>query len=242
MTDSKNGTDAGSSRTREPQYQECLDYEREHGLESLGLMTNQGWYDDPRRLVFTLSRYKFVAKMLSGCKNVLEVGCADAFATRIVMQEVERLSAVDFDPVFVNDVRRRMTERWRFDCFAHDPCEGPVPGGPYDGVFSLDVLEHVDPARESRFLAGLAGSLTPHGTVIIGMPSLESQPYASAASKAGHVNCKTQPELKRVLSGLFHNVYVFGMNDEVVHTGYSKMAQYLFALCCGRRDEAQSIR
>jgi hypothetical protein len=29
---------------------------------------------------------------------------------------------------------------------------------------------------------------------------------------------------------------MFSMNDEVVHTGYHKMAHYLFAVCCGRRD------
>jgi hypothetical protein len=33
----------------------------------------------------------------------------------------------------------------------------------------------------------------------------------------------------------FHNVFMFSMNDEVVHTGYHKMAHYLFALCCGKR-------
>ena len=56
-----------------------LEYRDRHGLESLGLMTSQAWYDDPKRLTFTLSRYKFAAKMLSGSQNVLEVGCADAF-------------------------------------------------------------------------------------------------------------------------------------------------------------------
>jgi hypothetical protein len=28
---------------------------------------------------------------------------------------------------------------------------------------------------------------------------------------------------------------MFSMNDEVVHTGYHKMAHYLFALCCEKR-------
>jgi len=31
----------------------------EQGLASLGLMTNQVWEDDPRRLAFVLARYKF---------------------------------------------------------------------------------------------------------------------------------------------------------------------------------------
>src|SRR5215470_16627518 len=73
--------------TREPQYSRCLELKEKFGLTSLGLMTNQVWYDDPRRLTFLLARYKFVSKMLSGRRNVAEVGCGDAFGTRIVQQE-----------------------------------------------------------------------------------------------------------------------------------------------------------
>ena len=33
----------------------------------------------------------------------------------------------------------------------------------------------------------------------------------------------------------FHNVFIFSMNDEVVHTGYAPMAHYLLALGCTLR-------
>jgi 2-polyprenyl-3-methyl-5-hydroxy-6-metoxy-1,4-benzoquinol methylase len=223
-----------TDHTKEKQYQVMLEYRKERGLESLGLMTSQAWYDDPKRLAFTLSRYKFVAKLFSGYERVLEVGCADAFGTRIVVQEVKKLTATDFDPVFVEDVKARMGERWKFDCFTHDMLSGPVPGR-YDGMYALDVLEHIQPKDEERFLDNMVASLTPHGAMVIGMPSLESQPYASPLSKEGHVNCKTMPDLKKTLQRVFHNVFMFSMNDEVVHTGYHKMAHYLFALCCGKR-------
>ena len=220
--------------TRERQYDVTLKYRDEQGLESLGLMTNQAWRDDPKRLTFTFARYKFVAKMLAGLDNVLEVGCADAFATRIVVQEVKRLTAVDFDPLFIEDVRARMSERWRFECMTHDLLKGPVPGQ-FDGVYAMDVLEHIQPGDEAVFLRNMVASLKPHGTMIIGMPSLESQAYASEISKEGHVNCKTMPDLKRTMGALFHNVFMFSMNDEVVHTGYHKMAHYLIALCCSKK-------
>jgi cyclopropane fatty-acyl-phospholipid synthase-like methyltransferase len=220
--------------TKEKQYQIMLEYRAKRGLETLGLMTSQAWYDDPKRLTFTLSRYKFAAKMLAGCEHVLEVGCADAFATRVVVQEVKRLTAVDFDPLFVEDTKARMGDKWRFECRVHDMLEGPV-SGTFDGMYALDVLEHILPENEDRFLGNMAASLTPHGTMVIGMPSLESQAYASPLSKEGHVNCKTMPDLKATMLRLFHNVYMFSMNDEVVHTGYHKMAHYLFALCCGKK-------
>ena len=67
------------------------------------------------------------------------------------------------------------------------------------------------------------------------MPSIESQKYASEGSKRGHVNCKTGNKLKELLSKHFCNVFVFSMNDEVVHTGFYPMAHYLIGLCCGKK-------
>jgi 2-polyprenyl-3-methyl-5-hydroxy-6-metoxy-1,4-benzoquinol methylase len=220
--------------TKEPQYQGLLEQERESGLESFGLMTSYAWNDDPKRLTFTLSRYKFTARLLSGRKHVLEIGCADAFGTRIVRQEVQKLTATDFDPIFIEDVKKRMNPRWQFEAFVHDMLSGPVPGN-YDGVYALDVLEHIDPTKEHIFLTNMFHSLSPHGIAVLGMPSLESQTYASPNSKAGHVNCKSLPDFKAVMEKYFHTVLMFCMNDEVVHTGYHKMAHYLFAVCCDQK-------
>ena len=78
-------------------------------------------------------------------------------------------------------------------------------------------------------------SVSKNGVVIIGSPSLQSQTYASKGSKEGHVNCKDGKELKRVMEQHFENVFLFSMNDEVVHTGFHPMAHYLITLCAGRK-------
>jgi predicted SAM-dependent methyltransferase len=127
-----------------------------------------------------------------------------------------------------------MSDRWRFECKVHDMLSGPF-ASEFDGIYALDVLEHIAPGREDLFLRNMTASLAQTGAMIIGMPSLESQVYASPLSKEGHVNCKTMPDLKDTMRRYFHNVFMFSMNDEVVHTGYHKMAHYLFALCCGKR-------
>lgn len=223
-------------RTKEPQYDMLFDVRDKHGIANLGLMANESWNEDPKRFVFTLSRYKFVAKMLAGRRRVLEIGCADAFGTRLVQQSVEQVTAIDFDPVFVDDAKARMNRNWPFDCFVHDLIEAPVPGA-FDACYALDVLEHILPADEDRFLTNAFKSLEPAGVAIFGMPSLESQAYASPQSKAGHVNCKTGEDFKRAMERYFNNVFMFSMNDEVVHTGFFRMANYLLALCCYPRLE-----
>jgi len=89
-------------------------------------------------------------------------------------------------------------------------------------------------------LSNLRGSLNDGGVLIIGTPSLESQQYASSQSKIGHVNCKSGAELKTLVQRYFDNVFLFSMNDEVVHTGFYPMAHYLIAVCCGPKTSAQS--
>jgi 2-polyprenyl-3-methyl-5-hydroxy-6-metoxy-1,4-benzoquinol methylase len=223
-----------AATTREPQYARCLDLKEKSGLTSLGLMTNQVWHDDPRRLTFLLARYKFVAKMLSGRRNVAEVGCGDAFGTRIVQQEADQVTVYDFDPLFIEDIQSRQSDRWPLKAVMHDIVAGPLPER-YDGVYSLDVLEHIESVNEHAYLANLRGSLASEGVLIIGTPSIESQLYASPPSKAGHVNCKSGKELKVLLERYFTRVFIFSMNDEVVHTGFYPMAHYLFAICSGAR-------
>jgi hypothetical protein len=223
--------------TREPQYNRCLEIRAAEGLTPLGLMTNQVWRDDPRRLGILLARYKFVSKMLSGKKSVGEIGCGDAFGARVVLQEVGEVVAYDFDPVFIDDIRQRQSEKWRIHAQFHDIIEAPLPNV-HDGLYSLDVIEHISIRDEDAYLANLRHSLTRDGVLIVGTPSLESQEYASPPSKEGHINCKSGLQLKALLAKYFHNVFLFSMNDEVVHTGFYPMAHYLLAVCCQRKDQA----
>jgi hypothetical protein len=219
-----------ASLTREPQYSRLLEIKNEIGLTTLGLMTNQVWEEDPRRLGILLARYKFVAKTLGGWKSVAEVGCGDAFGTRVVLQEVEQIDVYDFDPVFIDDISRRFSTRWPIRPTLHDILSGPLPRR-HDAIYSLDVIEHIPHEREDIYLRHLVDSLSENGVLIIGTPSLESQAYASPQSKADHVNCKSGDELKELLKKYFRNVFLFSMNDEVIHTGFYPLAHYLLVVC-----------
>jgi 2-polyprenyl-3-methyl-5-hydroxy-6-metoxy-1,4-benzoquinol methylase len=220
-------------QTREKQYQFLLQ-RRQRGMSHFGLMSSQAWQDDPRRLTFTLSRYKFVGKMLSGLDHVLEVGCADAFGSRVVKQEVKHLTVTDFDPIFIDNAIEVMDPRWPYAAKVHDMLRGPIEGD-FNAAYALDVIEHIEKKKEKRFVGNIVKSLNPHGVLILGCPSLQSQAYASPPSKAGHVNCKDGAAMRSLLQHFFHNVFLFAMNDEVVHTGFLPMAQYLVAIGSTKR-------
>ena len=216
--------------------------EKERYLGSLGLQldsvrlgtnTSTIYQNDPKLLLFTLSRYKFVSKMFAGFENVLEVGCQEGFGAQIICKEVTAYLGVDFYLPHINSAKERNTApNAKYETY--DMLNGPIERG-FDGVFALDVLEHIVPEKEDLFLQNICGSLTPHGSVILGMPSFESQKYASKASKAGHVNCKNGENFKNLLKHYFHNCFLFSMNDEVLHTGFSPMSHYLFVLASNKK-------
>ena len=51
--------------------------------------------NDLRQYFISLARYKFVSKVLNGRKDVLEVGCADGFNSRLVKQSVKNLTKIN---------------------------------------------------------------------------------------------------------------------------------------------------
>lgn len=187
----------------------------------LGDMHAASFATDPKHLGFVLARYKFVSRMLAGCGRVLEVGCGDTTGARLVKPAVGHLVGID--------VHRYGSEPC-IDVVAHDMLDGPFQST-FDAVYALDVLEHVNPDDEDRFLGNIKASLIVAGPLIIGMPSKESQIYASELSKAHHVNCKTEDDLRDTLWRHFRNVFLFGLNDETLHTGYGPMCHYRLAIC-----------
>lgn len=204
----------------------------------LGTATAQGYVGDPRMVAFVASRYKFCAKMLEGMGSVVEIGCGDAFGSPIVAQSVGALTCTDIDEETLVDNRERCRFFPNMSFKYHDFRAHPF-SPKADAVYLVDVIEHVFPEEMPAFMTNLAASVREHGIVLIGTPNKTSEQYASENSKVGHVNVMTGKDLRAACARYFHNVFMFGMNDEVVHTGYLPMAHYLWALCVapfGKRD------
>jgi 2-polyprenyl-3-methyl-5-hydroxy-6-metoxy-1,4-benzoquinol methylase len=208
-------------------------YESQGGVV-LGPYTSHIWRQDPKKFCFLLSRYKFCSKILEGKKKVLEVGCGDSIGTPIVLQTVGALHGIDFEPLVLKNAVEKNCYGKKCTYSVHDMTAGPVLGG-FDAAFSLDVIEHIPPNLENAFMGNIAKSLSAEGVAIIGTPNITAHQYASEGSQLGHINLKSGDTLKETLQNFFSNVFVFSMNDEVVHTGFSPMAHYLFGIGVGRR-------
>lgn len=185
--------------------------------EHMGLMSSFRWRHDPKTVLFMLSRYKFVSKMLDGYNRVLEVGCGDALGSHLVAQTVDSLKCIDIDKQMIESANKHPKVTYE--------CTNEISES--DAIYALDVIEHMDHNDSDVWLETLSNNAP---VVIIGMPSLESQEYASPLSKANHINCMSSPDLKTLMKKHFKHVFIFSMNDEVIHTGFHKLAHYVFAI------------
>lgn len=201
----------------------------------LGPATSAAMRSDPRMLGFILSRYKFVGKMLEGRQRVLEVGCGDAFGAPLVAYGVDELVCTDIDREQLRDNVQRMGADDSLWFEQHEFVSNPWPGESFDGAYAIDVLEHIYPGEERRWMDNVVGALKPHGVLLLGTPNITSQQYASPYSRVGHVNCKSCSELWALSNRYFHNTFLFSQHDEVVTTAYSPMAHYLWVMGVGVR-------
>ena len=100
----------------------------------------------------------------------------------------------------------------------------------FDAVVSLDVIEHLTVDQGHSLVAEMSRRLKPGGLLVIGSPSIWSYPYQSPISQVSHVKCYDLPELETLIENFVDRTISFSMNDELVHTGYHKMAWYYFVI------------
>ena len=198
----------------------------------LGPIISYSLLHDPIHMAFVLSRYKFISRILTGKNKVLEVGCGDAFGTPIVAQFVKHLTAYEIDPRYVEDNKRRLAQIKNIKYELFNICD-QAPTEKFDAIYSVDVIEHLDKKLTKYFVENAVKGLATNGVYMVGTPNINANLYASVQSRIQHINLFSHKRLRVLLERYFENVFMFSMNDEVVHTGFAPMAHYIWGMGVG---------
>ena len=205
----------------------------------MGKNTSSIFLSDPKLLGNTIAKYKFAGKMLEKKAKVLEVGCMEGFGSVILEKFVDKLYAIDYYKPHLKEIERSTFKPSVTFGLADFLDQNILFRGNFNGIVSFDVLEHIDPKQEIYFFEAILKNLNTEGVCILGMPSIESQIYAQEANRKAHINCKSGDDFRQACEKFFSNVFLFSMNDEVVHTGFSKMAHYLICVCANPKYSAE---
>ena len=200
----------------------------------LGPGASYGLVNDSKHMAFVLARYKFVAKMLEGKKNVFEIGSGDGFGLPIVAQHVDRLCCIDWDEWLLEGNERRLSHLANVS-YLHMDLNKTMPDVKADAIYTIDVIEHIEPEGEAQFVKNMVECLTPDGVFVTDTPNVAAEQYVSERSGVQHINLKSIAELRDLMERYFENVFMFGMNDEILHTGYAPMCHYIWSLAVGKK-------
>lgn len=199
----------------------------------LGRYASYWFYETPRRMLHSLSYYKFAAKMIGPKKSVVDIGCNEGLGTWVLAKECGFASGIDFD-VEAIEVASTNFQAENINFSIQDILKEPVVKK-YDAAVSFDVIEHIYPENSNQFFKAIKDRLTDEGVCIMGTPSLISQQFASVIAKKGHVNVYSPERFEKEMREHFEFVFMFAANDELVHTGYLPLAHYLIAVGCKKR-------
>lgn len=215
-------------------YQEGTDEQFACPELSMGPWTSYSYIHDPKHLSFVLARYKFCAKMLEGKESVVEIGCGDGIGVPIVAQAVGRLHCVDWDERNLEGCARRL-KHLKNVTYEHIDLNHKTLKIQADAAYSIDVIEHIEPRLEEAYMKNICAFLKPSSLLLTGTPNITSSPYASKRSEVQHINLKSQKTLKELTLQYFKHAFLFGMNDEVLHTGYHAMCHYIWSMGVEKR-------
>lgn len=218
------------STSAEDKWEKVMEYQGFQRVE-FGPYYSHVIMDYPRHLLFTLSRYKFVSRLVGEEPKIkiLELGCNEGVATSILAEFGHQVTGIDSDDEAIKWAKSNLEKKYKNLIFYNDDFVGKLYGK-FDVVVSLDVIEHIPKEEESTFFKSVVNNLKVGGYCIIGTPNITASEYASVGSKIGHVNLFSAERLRDTLRDHFENVFLFGMNDEIVHTGFYPMSHYLFGL------------
>ncbi|MBU4502593.1 MAG: class I SAM-dependent methyltransferase [Nanoarchaeota archaeon] len=189
---------------------------------------------EPRHLLFTFSRYKFAARLIGEYPKItiLDLGCNEGLSTLLLAENGHNVTGVDSDGGAINWAKSKL--ECKNISFIHDNFMGKKYCK-FDAIVSIDVIEHIPKKQEKKFFETVTSNLRDDGYCIIGTPNITASQYSSEPSKIGHVNLFSAERLRKTMRNYFKNVFLFCMNDEVVHTGFYPMVHYLMVLGVSKR-------
>ena len=109
---------------------------------------------------------RFVDVLLARGSRVLDAGCGTGRVGAELARRGHRVTAVDLDPVLIDEARRRHPE---LTVHLTDLATLDLPGEPFDAVVAAgNVMVFLEPGSERTVLAAIAAHLRPGGVFVAG--------------------------------------------------------------------------
>lgn len=194
-----------------------------------GKMGDQKWMiENPLMTTIKFSRFKFASKLISQNDTLLDIGCGQGLSSIFFSDYCKFVYGVDLLSDFLNHNRKNIKFIKKNIFNIHKKNFNRK----INIITLIDFIEHFKKSDGALILSKCSKLLEKKGgTLIIGTPSVYSSKYRSKRSKKQHIHEYDGMELKNLCSQYFNRTFLFSMNDELVHTGFYKLAWFNFVIC-----------
>ncbi len=194
-----------------------------------GKMGDHKWMiENPLMTTIKFSRFKFASKLISQNDTLLDIGCGQGLSSIFFSDYCKFVYGVDLLSDFLNHDRKNIKFIKKSIFNIHKKNFNRK----INIITLIDFIEHFKKSDGALILSKCSKLLEKKGgTLIIGTPSVYSSKYRSKRSKKQHIHEYDGMELKNLCSQYFSRTFLFSMNDELVHTGFYKLAWFNFVIC-----------
>jgi 2-polyprenyl-3-methyl-5-hydroxy-6-metoxy-1,4-benzoquinol methylase len=113
---------------------------------------------------------EFYKPFFAGCENVLDIGCGRGEFLDLMREQSVAARGIDLSEESVAQCRGKGLRAEMADLFLYLPAQ---PAQEFDGIFSSQVVEHLDPRRLPEMIGLCAASLRRGGLLAIETPNPE---------------------------------------------------------------------
>tara|TARA_Y100000590_G_C15673008_1_gene996962 strand:- start:397 stop:1071 length:675 start_codon:yes stop_codon:yes gene_type:complete len=209
-------------------YSEIISNFNKKGSVLLGPLSSTKFRKDPQYILFQMSRYKHVSKLLETKNDCIDIGSGDGIGLSILSQNFDNVLALDNDKYLLSQAKK-FCEFDNVDFILHDFYEAPL-NKKYSSAVCFDVISSIPKEFEDSFLGNIAKSLNSDGVLVIGTQNKLTTKYSKKENLLEQPNFKTYEDLRDYVSDKFENTIILSMNDETIHTGKRENAQYFLAI------------
>lgn len=165
--------------------------------------------------------YEFALPWIEG-KDVLDVGCGNAYGTALMAAKARSIQGLDYDSETVaqNQQRYASITTLSFKQGAVPPL--PFPDSTFDVVTAFQFIEHIEARQE--FLRECLRVLRPGGRVLVTTPNVKK----SLARNPFHVHEYTFDEMRSEVAPLTSSFELKGLNgNDRVNTYYAENGKFV---------------
>ena len=142
------------TRKISPLYKDAFEEYDKGKRFSLGPLTSNKLRKDPQYVLFQVSRYKHISRLLNHKKSIIDIGSGDGVGLPILCSYFKEVAALDVDEKMLNNASDCLDPSFKVEFMLHDFNVSHLLKK-YKCACCFDVLSLIDPLKEEKFLLNI---------------------------------------------------------------------------------------